>query len=94
MDSGKIPFSHLNFNDTTIFYLSDKTPGKAVHYSEISNTIYIPVAVYIENNIIINLQQGSIGDVLTPYEEEEQSFETYTEQELNDVVNLITNGVT
>lgn len=93
MDSGKIPFSHLNFNDTTILYLSDKTPGKAVHYSEISNTIYIPVAVYIENNIIINLQQGSIGDVLTPYEEEEQSFETYTEQELNDVVNQITNGV-
>lgn len=93
MDSGKIPFSHLNFNDTTILYLSDKTPGKAVHYSEISNTIYIPVAVYIENNIIINLQQGSIGNVLTPYEEEEQGFETYTEQELNDVVNQITNGV-
>ena len=93
MDSGKIAFEHLDYTDTTILYLSDKIPGKAVHYSEITNTVYIPVAIYIENNIIINLQQGSIGDVLAPYEEEEQSFEIYTEQELNDVVNQITNGV-
>ena len=93
MDSGTIPFDHLDYNDTTILYLSDKIPGKAVHYSEISNTIYIPVAVYIEDKIIIHLQQGSIGDILAPYEEEEQSFETYTEQELNDVINQITNGV-
>ena len=93
MDSGTIPFNHLDYNDTTILYLSDKIPGKAVHYSEISNTIYIPVAVYIEDKIIIHLQQGSIGDILAPYEEEEQSFETYTEQELNDVINQITNGV-
>ena len=93
MDSGTIPFNHLDYKDTTILYLSDKIPGKAVHYSEISNTIYIPVAVYIEDKIIIHLQQGSIGDILAPYEEEEQSFETYTEQELNDVINQITNGV-
>lgn len=93
MDSGTIPFDHLDYNDTTILYLSDKIPGKAVHYSEISNTIYIPVAVYIEDKIIIHLQQGSIGDILAPYEKEEQSFETYTEQELNDVINQITNGV-
>lgn len=93
MDSGTISFDHLDYNDTTILYLSDKIPGKVVHYSEISNTIYIPVAVYIEDKIIIHLQQGSIGDILAPYEKEEQSFETYTEQELNDVVNQITNGV-
>lgn len=93
MDSGIVSFNHLDYNDTTILYLSDKIPGKVVHYSEISNTIYIPVAVYIEDKIIIHLQQGSIGDVLSPYEKEEQSFETYTEQELNDVVNQITNGV-
>lgn len=93
MDSGTVSFDHLDYNDTTILYLSDKIPGKAVHYSEITNTIYIPVSVYIEDKIIIHLQQGSIGDVLAPYEEEEQSFETYTEQELNDVVNQITNGV-
>ena len=93
MDSGKIAFEHLDYTDTTILYLSDKIPGKAVHYSEITNTVYIPVAIYIENNIIIHLQQGSIGDVLAPYEEEEQSFEIYTQQELNDVVNQITNGV-
>lgn len=93
MDSGTVSFDHLDYNDTTILYLSDKIPGKAVHYSEISNTIYIPVAVYIEDKIIIHLQQGSIGDVLAPYEKEEQNFENYTEQELNDVINQITNGV-
>ena len=93
MDSGTVSFDHLDYNDTTILYLSDKIPGKAVHYSEITNTVYIPVAVYIEDKIIIHLQQGSIGDILAPYEKEEQSFEAYTEQELNDVVNQITNGV-
>lgn len=93
MDSGTVSFNHLDYNDTTILYLSDKIPGKAVHYSEITNTVYIPVAVYIEDKIIIHLQQGSIGDVLVPYEKEEQNFENYTEQELNDVVNQITNGV-
>lgn len=93
MDSGTVSFDHLDYNDTTILYLSDKIPGKAVHYSDISNTVYIPIAVYIEDKIIIHLQQGSIGDILAPYEKEEQSFEAYTEQELNDVVNQITNGV-
>ena len=93
MDSGIVSFDHLDYNDTTILYLSDKIPGKAVHYSEITNIVYIPVAVYIEDKIIIHLQQGSIGDVLAPYEKEEQNFENYTEQELNDVVNQITNGV-
>lgn len=93
MNSGTVSFDHLDYNDTTILYLSDKIPGKAVHYSEITNTVYIPIAVYIEDKIIIHLQQGSIGDVLAPYEKEEQRFENYTEQELNDVVNQITNGV-
>ena len=93
MKSGKVTFDTLDYNDTTILYLSDKTPGKAVHYSEISNTIYIPIAIYIENNIIVSLQQGSIGDVLVPYEKEEQDFENYTEQDLNDIITQVTNGV-
>lgn len=93
MKSGKVAFDTLNYNDTTILYLSDNTPGKAVHYSEISNTVYIPIAIYIENNIIVNLQQGSIGDVFVPYEKEEQDFENYTEQDLNDIITQVTNGV-
>lgn len=93
MDSGKVPFSHLDYNDTTVLYLSDKVPGEIVHYSEISNTVYIPVATYIENNIIINLQQGSIGDKLAPYEKEEQLFELYTQPELNAVISQLVNGV-
>ena len=93
MNSGKMEFNHLDYTDTTILYLSDKIPGKVVHYSEIDNTIYIPVAIYIDNNIIINLQQGSIGDTLAPYEQEEQIFEVYTEEELNDVINQFKNKV-
>ena len=93
MKSGKVTFDTVDCNDTTILYLSDKTPGKTVHYSEISNTVYIPIAIYIENNIIVSLQQGSIGDVLVPYEKEEQDFENYTEQDLNDIITQVTNGV-
>ena len=93
MKSGKVTFDTLDYNDTAILYLSDKTPGKAVHYSEISNTVYIPIAIYIENNIIVSLQQGSIGDVLVPYEKEKQDFENYTEQDLNDIITQVTNGV-
>lgn len=93
INTGKIEYSNLEYNDTSILYLSDKIPGKLVHYSDIKNTIYIPVAIYTNNSIIVNIQQGSIGSILAPYAEEEGSFELYTEQELNDIVNEVVNGV-
>lgn len=93
MTTGKIEYQYLDYDDTSILYLSDKEPGKFVHYTSITNTVYIPVAIYTNNSIIINLQQGSIGDTLAPYTIEQTEFELYTQNELNDVIGQIVNGV-
>ena len=93
MNTGKIDYQHLDYTDTSILYLSDKIPGKLVHYSNISNTIYVPVAIYADNKIIVNIQQGSVGDTLAPYEQEISNFETYDIQDLDDIINQIIGGV-
>ena len=93
MDIGKIEYIELDYDDTSVLYLSDKIPGKLVHYSDIDNTAYIPVAIYTNNSIIINIQKGSIGVKFTPYSEQSEPFETYTKEELNYIVNQVKNGV-
>ena len=93
MNTGKIDYQHLDYTDTSILYLSDKIPGKLVHYSNISNTVYVPVAIYADNKIIVNIQQGSVGDTLAPYEQEISNFETYDIQDLNDIINQTIGGV-
>ena len=93
MNTGKIDYQHLDYTDTSILYLSDKIPGKLVHYSNISNTIYVPVAIYADNKIIVNIQQGSVGDILAPYEQEITNFETYDIQDLDDIINQTIGGV-
>ena len=93
MNTGKIDYQHLDYTDTSILYLSDKIPGKLVHYSNISNTVYVPVAIYADNKIIVNIQQGSVGDTLAPYEQEISNFETYDIQDLDDIINQIIGGV-
>ena len=93
MNTGKVDYQHLDYTDTSILYLSDKIPGKLVHYSNISNTIYIPVAIYADNKIIVNIQQGSVGDTLAPYEQEVTNFETYDIQDLDDIINQTIGGV-
>ena len=93
MNTGKVDYQHLDYTDTSILYLSDKIPGKLVHYSNISNTIYVPVAIYADNKIIVNIQQGSVGDTLAPYEQEISNFETYDIQDLDDIINQTIGGV-
>lgn len=93
MTTGIIEYQHLDYVDTSILYLSDKIPGKLVHYTAINNKIYIPIAIYADNKFIINIQQGTIGDELAPYEPEITNFDTYTMSELDDVINLIKGGV-
>jgi len=93
MTTGRFPYEHMDLEDTGILYLSDKTPGKLVHYTEILNTVYVPVAVYTDDSIIINIQQGSIGSALAPYTTDNMNFDLYTQDELNDVVNQIVSGV-
>lgn len=93
MTTGRFEYINMTHDDTSVLYLSDKEPGKLVHYLEITNMVYIPVAIYTGDSIIINIQQGSIGDTLIPYDEEEIDFETYSIDELDDVVNQIVSGV-
>ena len=93
MSTGKYDYHHLDFNDTSIIYLSDKEPGKLVHYSEITNTVYVPIAIYTNDSIIINIQQGSIGDTLAPYEPNKTDFELYTQNELDNLIYQIVNEV-
>lgn len=93
MNTGKIDYQHLDYTDTSILYLSDKIPGKLVHYSNIDNMTYIPVAMYADNKIIVNIQQGSTGDYLAPYEQEITNFDPYEQQDLDDIISQIKGGV-
>ena len=94
--SGKMSsLIRYNYNDTSILYLSDTTPGKLVHYEEIKNDIYIPVAVYTNQGIIVNIQEGSKGSKMFSYGTiiQDDTFESYTNDELNEVINIIKEGV-
>lgn len=81
------------YDDTSILYLSDKDPGKLVHYEEIDNTIYIPVAVYTNQGIVVNILQGSIGGKMLPYEQTVQTFEPYSLYEINQLIVQVKEGV-
>lgn len=86
MSTGKFEYPALRHDDTSILYLSDKMPGKIVHYSEITNMTYVPVAIYTDNSIIIDIQQGSTGSPLAPYTVDNSDFDLYTPEELDAVI--------
>lgn len=87
IDQGYLDWPHLDFDDTTVLYLSDKIPGKTCHYREIDNLTYIPIAIYTDNKIIINILDGATGAPLLPYKDVSytQDFESYTQAELDTV---------
>ncbi len=81
--------------ESTILYLSDKEAGKLVSYTELENNVYIPVAIYTNNCILVNIQEGNVGFPLTPYEEyTPPEFEPYQQSDLDDIVGVIFNGTT
>ena len=53
----------------------------------------MPVAIYADDKIIVNIQQGSIGDELAPYVLESSNFEQYEQQDLDDIIAQIKGGV-
>lgn len=93
MTTGKFEYPAMSHSDTSILYLSDKNPGKMVHYSEIANTVYVPVAIYAGNSIIIDIQQGSVGGPLSPYVEDSSAFDLYTPEELDAVIEHLRRAV-
>lgn len=91
--TGAIPWTTLDCKDTTILYLSDTTPGALVQYQEITSMVYVPVAVYTNNRILIRIEQGSTGSKLAPYSTYQDDFEKYTKQELDDIIAQTVTGV-
>ncbi len=91
--TGAITWSKLDYEDTAILYLSDTIPGALVHYQDITSTVYVPVAIYINNKIVVRIEQGSYGDKLAPYETYEDFFEQYTQDELNEIISHAITGV-
>lgn len=82
------------YRDSLIMYLSDKIPGKLVHYSEIDNKIYKPCAVWTIQGIVINLASGTIGDEYKPYNETQGIIvDEYTQAELDDTVAGVLGGL-
>lgn len=92
MTSGRIP-SDITIEGSSIIYLSDTEPGKMVSYQDIKNGVYIPVGYYIGGAIVVNIQQGSVGGELKPYHEVFYNLEPYTEQEIDDTINQVVQGV-
>lgn len=85
--TGFIDINDNNYTESSIMYLSDKTPGKLVSYSEIENKIYIPVGFYTDNKILINIQKGTMGEKMIPYHKYEKKFDKYEESELDEIIN-------
>lgn len=92
---GRIKWQREPFVDTTILYLSDTEPGKLVHHTAIKSKILVPVAIYLNSNIILNIQQGSIGLDPYPYKKqlEVENFERYTIYEINEIIQAVDWGV-
>lgn len=95
MDVGRIPWEHQPFIDTTTLYLSDTVAGELCHYENLRGTIIVPVGIYISDTIVINIQQGSTGAQLYPYEKQEENnnFDHYTLAEINSIINAVDWGV-
>lgn len=91
MDVGIYPYMHLPYKDTSILYLSDKKAGALGHYLDMYDKIYIPVAIYADDKIILNIQGGISGTLLQPYSENDitMEFETYQQEDLDDIIKTV-----
>lgn len=89
-NTGVYDYETLPYKDSTILYLSDRAPGQLRHYLDIAATVYIPMAIYTDSKIILNIQQGVSGTRLYPYNEQSiSSFDTYTQEELDEAVKAV-----
>lgn len=89
MSVGIYPYMHLPYKDTTVLYLSDRLPGKLAHYLDLYDKVYIPVGIYAGDKIIMNIQDGSSGALLSPYTESEPYFSPYGPEDLHEVIEKV-----
>lgn len=92
MDVGVYPYMYMPYTDTTVLYLHDRVPGAICHYLELSDMVYIPVGIYADEKVILNIQTGVAGTELQPYDAISAFFETYSRQELDDAAGVILSG--
>lgn len=94
MDTGIYPYMHLPYKDTTILYLSDRRAGTLGHYLDMFDKIYIPVAIYTDDKIILNIQGGISGTLLHPYSDNNvtMEFETYQPEEIEEIIKAVLNN--
>lgn len=88
MSTGVMEYEYLPYKDTTILYLSDRLEGKLAHYLDIYNKVYVPVAIYINKKIILNIQSGISGVYLQPYSDEAR-FEPYSKEDIDDIIETV-----
>lgn len=91
MDVGIYPYMKLPYKDSTILYLHDRIPGFMCHYLDLRDKTYIPVGIYVDGKVLLNIQNGISGIELQPYDAVSTFFETYSREELNGVVEVILN---
>lgn len=84
------------YDESSIMYLSDTEPGKLKYYSDIHNRVYIPIAVYTHDNIIVCMHEGTVGMEYQHYPDKTDEengagpyIEKYSSSEINNIKNDI-----
>lgn len=88
----------MNFDwqhpESSIMYLSDTEPGKLKFYGDIQNRVYVPIAVYMHDHIIVSMHGGTVGMEYIYYPDnipEEHgagpAIERYTDYEKSSLIN-------
>jgi len=94
MTYGRINYTLNSNSGSGILYLSDTQKGKFCFYEDITTNFYTPIGFYINNYIIINVLDSSVGDILKPYQTKiyDFNFIYLSETDENDVIQEVLNS--
>lgn len=77
-------------SDSGILYLSDTEPGKYTSYENITSNFYTPIGFYNINNIILSIEDSSVGDKLQLYQDNIFANFNYTNLSNQDIIDIET----
>ncbi len=90
----RMPYA-IAYKDSTILYLADRYPGMFATFQEVKNNIYVPIAIYINDFMIINIRQGSKGGGIALYEPSiSELIDPYSKADLDAVIKEVLNNAT
>lgn len=82
--------------ESSIMYLSDTNAGQFKYYADIRNRVYVPIAIYTHNGIIMCMHEGTVGAEYPYYPDSDNeedgagpTIERYLEYELNGMISDI-----